>query len=90
MRVCLKSQLLAALRQRVRPIVIEEDHDLVRPFGRLLRARRAIGGNDVLFELISPSYSLKIAAWRDLRHDFCATGVARRSRPEDDDAAAPI
>jgi hypothetical protein len=46
-RVCLKSQLMAALRQRVRPIVIE-DHDVARPFARLLRARelrlRAVGG----------------------------------------------
>jgi hypothetical protein len=46
-RVYLKSQLMAALRQRVRPIVIE-DQDLARPFARLLRARelrlRAVGG----------------------------------------------
>jgi hypothetical protein len=46
-RVCRKSQLMAALRQRVRPIVIE-DQDLARPFARLLRARelrlRALGG----------------------------------------------
>ncbi len=45
-RVCLKSQLIAALRQRARPIVIE-DQDLARPFARLLRARdlrlRALG-----------------------------------------------
>ena len=37
-RVSLKSQLMAALRQNSRPIVIE-DHDLARPFARLLRAR---------------------------------------------------
>ena len=46
-RVYLKSQLMAALRQRVRPIVIEYQ-DLARPFARLLRARelrlRAVGG----------------------------------------------
>ena len=37
-RVSRKSQLMAALRQNARPIVIE-DHDLARPFARLLRAR---------------------------------------------------
>ena len=37
-RVSLKSQLMAALRQNARPIVIE-DHELARPFARLLRAR---------------------------------------------------
>jgi hypothetical protein len=37
-RVCLKSQLMAALRQHARPIVIE-DQDLAGPFARLLRAR---------------------------------------------------
>ena len=37
-RVSLKSQLMAALRQNSRPIVIE-DHELARPFARLLRAR---------------------------------------------------
>ncbi|MEA2924881.1 MAG: hypothetical protein QOD25_2003 [Alphaproteobacteria bacterium] len=46
-RVARKSQLIAALRQNARPIVIE-DHDLARPFARLLRARElrlwAFGG----------------------------------------------
>ena len=37
-RVFLKSQLMAALRQHARPIVIE-DQVLARPFVRLLRAR---------------------------------------------------
>lgn len=37
-RVSLKSQLMAALRQNARPIVIE-NQDLARPFARLLRAR---------------------------------------------------
>ena len=37
-RVFRKSQLMAALRQNARPIVIE-DHDLASPFARLLRAR---------------------------------------------------
>ena len=46
-RVFRRSQLTAALRQKVRPIVIE-DPDLARPFARLLRARalplKALGG----------------------------------------------
>jgi hypothetical protein len=46
-RVSRKSQLMAALRQHVRPIVIE-DQDLARPFARLLRMRelrlRPLGG----------------------------------------------
>ena len=37
-RVSRQSQFMAALRQRVRPIVIE-DQELARPFARLLRAR---------------------------------------------------
>ena len=37
-RVFLKSQLMAALRQHARPIVIE-DPDLALPFTRMLRAR---------------------------------------------------
>src|SRR6202048_2667885 len=38
-RVFLRSQLTAALRQHARPIVIE-DQELARPFARLLRARQ--------------------------------------------------
>jgi hypothetical protein len=37
-RVSRKSQLVAALRQRARPIVIENE-ELARPFARLLEAR---------------------------------------------------
>jgi hypothetical protein len=37
-RVSRRSQLMTALRQRARPIVIE-DPELARPFARLLRAR---------------------------------------------------
>ena len=37
-RVALRSQLMAALRQHKHPIVIE-DQDLARPFVRLLRTR---------------------------------------------------
>jgi hypothetical protein len=46
-RVFLKSQLMAALRQHSRPIVIE-DPDLALPFTRMLRARelrlKSVGG----------------------------------------------
>ena len=45
-RVFLKSQLMAALRQGARPIIIE-DPDLALPFTRMLRARelqRTVGG----------------------------------------------
>ena len=46
-RVFLKSQLMAALRQHARPIIIENP-DLALPFTRMLRARelrlRAVGG----------------------------------------------
>ena len=38
LRVTRRSQLMAALRQRLRPIVIE-DEELARPFVRLLRVR---------------------------------------------------
>jgi hypothetical protein len=37
-RVSRRSQLMAALQQHTRPIVIE-DQDLARPFARLIRAR---------------------------------------------------
>ena len=46
-RVFFKSQLMAALRQHARPIIIENS-DLALPFTRMLRARelrlRAVGG----------------------------------------------
>lgn len=46
-RVSRRSQLMAALRQHARPIIIE-DEDLARPFARLLRMRelrlRPVGG----------------------------------------------
>jgi hypothetical protein len=46
-RVFLKSQLMAALRQHARPIIIE-DPDLALPFTRMLRARelplKSVGG----------------------------------------------
>src|SRR4029079_12885822 len=60
-RVFRKSQLMAALRQNARPIVIE-DHDLASPFARLLRARElrlwAFGGlvADTMSFAMSRSY----------------------------------
>ena len=42
-RVFVKSQLMAALRQHSRPIIIE-DPDLALPFIRMLRARGSDGG----------------------------------------------
>ena len=64
-RVSRKSQLMAALRQNARPIVIE-DHDLARPFARLLRARElrlwAFGGlvADTMSFAMSRSYGADI------------------------------
>jgi hypothetical protein len=52
-----QSQLIAALRQRVRPIVIE-DQELARPFARLLRAREL---RWALGELIADTMSYAIA-----------------------------
>jgi hypothetical protein len=60
-RVFLRSQLTAALRQHARPIVIE-DQELARPFTRLLRARQlrlwALGE----FYAIGRSYGANIEA----------------------------
>ncbi len=55
-RVSRRSQLLAALRQRARPIVIE-DQELARPFARLVRARelRAWALGDFVADTISKS-----------------------------------
>jgi len=61
------ARLRAALRQKVRPIVIE-DPDLARPFARLLRARalplRALGGlvADTMSYAIRRCYSADIEA----------------------------
>jgi len=66
-RVSLKSQLMAALRQNARPIVIE-DHELARPFARLLRARElrvwAFGGlvADTMSYAMRRSYGADIEA----------------------------
>ena len=57
-RVARKSQLIAALRQNARPIVIE-DHELARPFARLLRARSA-----------SPSSTFRCERMRSLIRRF--------------------
>ena len=66
-RVVLKSQLIAALRQHSRPIVIEEP-DLALPFTRMLQARelrlRAVGGlvAEAMSYAISRHYSANIEA----------------------------
>ena len=66
-RVSRRSQLMAALRQHVRPIVIE-DQDLARPFARLLRARdsrlRALGGlvAEMMSYAIRRSYGADVEA----------------------------
>jgi hypothetical protein len=66
-RVFHRSELRAALRQKVRPIIIE-DPDLARPFARLLRARalplRALGGivADTMSYAIGRCYSADIEA----------------------------
>ena len=66
-RVSRRSQLMAALQQHARPIVIE-DQDLARPFARLLRARdsrlRALGGlvAEMMSYAIRRSYGADIEA----------------------------
>lgn len=66
-RVSRRSQLTAALRQRARPIVIE-DPELARPFVRLLRARQlrlwALGEfvADTMSYAIGRSYGANIEA----------------------------
>src|SRR3954447_1065342 len=64
-RVFLKSQLMAALRQHSRPIIIE-DPDLALPFTRILRARelrlRAVGG--VVAEAVS--YAIRRSCRADI------------------------
>ena len=61
-RVSRKSQLMAALRQRTRPIVIE-NQELAYPFARLLQARES--GElvaDTMSESISRFYGTDIEA----------------------------
>ena len=66
-RVFLKSQLMAALRQHSRPIIIE-DLDLALPFIRMLRARelrlRAVGGlvAEAMSYVINRYYSAHVEA----------------------------
>jgi hypothetical protein len=66
-RVSRRSQLMAALRQHTRPIVIE-DQELARPFARLLRARQlrlwALGDfvADTMSYAIGRSYGANIEA----------------------------
>ena len=66
-RVFLRSQLMAALRQHARPIIIEEP-DLALPFIRMLRARelrlRTVGGlvAEAMSYVISQYYGTDIEA----------------------------
>ena len=66
-RVFLKSQLIAALRQHARPIIIE-DPDLALPFTRMLRARelrlRAVSGlvAEAMSYAISRHYNANVEA----------------------------
>jgi hypothetical protein len=66
-RVSCSSQLIAALRQHARPIVIE-DQELAAPFARLLRARElpSLGSSkfvaDAMCSAIGRSYGVNIEA----------------------------
>jgi hypothetical protein len=70
-RVCRRSQLLAALRQNNRPIIIE-DPELARPFTRLLRVRkmRLVGGlvTDAM------AYALRQYYGTDIEERWCIGG----------------
>jgi hypothetical protein len=68
-RVSRRSQLMAALRQHERPIVIE-DQDLARPFVRLLRTRdmklRPLGA--IVAEMMS--YTIRRCYGSDIENDW--------------------
>jgi hypothetical protein len=70
-RVCRRSQLLAALGQNNRPIIIE-DPELARPFARLLRVRkmRLVGGlvTDAM------AYALRQYYGTDIEDRWCIGG----------------
>jgi hypothetical protein len=70
-RVCRRSQLLSALGQDNRPIIIE-DPDLARPFTRLLRMRkmRLLGGlvTDAM------AYTLRQCYGADIEDRWCISG----------------
>ena len=70
-RVCRRSQLLAALGQNNRPIIIE-DPELARPFTRLLRVRkmRLVGGlvTDAM------AYALRQYYGTDIEDRWCIGG----------------
>jgi hypothetical protein len=70
-RVCHRSQLLAALGQNNRPIIIE-DPELARPFARLLRVRkmRLVGGlvTDAM------AYALRQYYGTDIEDRWCIGG----------------
>jgi hypothetical protein len=70
-RVCRRSQLLVALRQNNRPIIIENP-ELARPFTRLLRVRkmRLVGGlvTDAM------AYALRQYYGTDIEDRWCIGG----------------
>jgi hypothetical protein len=70
-RVCRRSQLLAALRQNSRPIIIE-DPELARPFTRLLRVRkmRLVGA----FVTDAMAYALRQYYGTDIEDRWCIGG----------------
>lgn len=72
-RVSRRSQLMAALQQHERPIVIE-DQDLARPFVRLLRTRdmklRPLGA--IVAEMMS--YSIRRCYGSDIENDWYIGG----------------
>ena len=70
-RVCRRSQLLAALRHSDRPIIIE-DPELARPFTCLLRVRkmRLLGG--VVTDLMA--YGLRQYYGADIEDRWCIGG----------------
>ena len=84
-RVSRKSQLMAALRQRTRPIVIE-NQELAYPFARLLQARES--GELEHFPLML-IHSLRVGRnWRILAdkrregaNEFCARGPVSSAQP---------
>src|ERR1700738_2878816 len=95
-RVFLKSQLMAALRQHSRPIIIE-DLDLALPFIRMLRARelrlRAVGGlvAEAMSYAINRYYSAHVEAhWYigpPLRHAVMILRIASAPMRRSNDLA---
>ena len=80
-RVSRKSELIAALRQRARSIVIE-NQELARPFVRLLRARELRSWHaDTRSDSIGASYGADIEA-QMVHGPICAAGKCAESDPQ--------